>query len=127
MRTAILGSNYASTYTSVYALASQQYAAYGDEGQAMAKTAEEAGRFCEEEHQENKRKAARKKANPGSVWRTGEEAGLVNTKTEETPAKMPSGGTAATAGNTDISGTADKENDIPDDILDMFGDSDEDD
>ena len=39
MRTAILGSNYASTYTSVYALASQQYAAYGDEGQAMAKTA----------------------------------------------------------------------------------------
>ena len=91
------------------------------------KTAEEAGRFCEEEHQENKRKAARKKANPGSVWRTGEEAGLVNTKTEETPAKMPSGGTAATAGNTDISGTADKGNDIPDDILDMFGDSDEDD
>lgn len=39
MRTAILGSNYVSTYTSVYALASQQYAAYGDEGQAMAKTA----------------------------------------------------------------------------------------
>ncbi len=39
LRTAILGSNYASTYTSVYALASQQYASYGEAGLTMAQTA----------------------------------------------------------------------------------------
>lgn len=79
------------------------------------KTAEDAGRFLEEEHQENKRKAVRKKANSGSVWRTGEEAGIGNTGTgdnvtPETPADNKT-----------------EEASIPDDILDMFGDSDEDD
>ncbi len=39
LRSAILGSNYASTYTSVYALASSQYASYGDAGLSMAQTA----------------------------------------------------------------------------------------
>ncbi len=80
------------------------------------KTVEEAIRVGEEEHQENKRKATRKKANSGSVWRTGEEAGIVNDKKAE-PA--PAGKSAGDTVKEDIS--------IPDDILDMFGDSDEDD
>lgn len=79
------------------------------------KTAEDAVRFSEEEHQENKRKASRRKAKSGSVWRTGEEAGLGNTKPAESAAAKTSD-----ADKTD-------ESDIPDDILDMFGDSDEDD
>jgi DNA replication protein DnaD len=83
------------------------------------KTAEEAAKYNEEEHQENKRKATRRKANNGSVWRTGEEAGLAENSPEE---------------NASDKGSEDKKEDItpsddiiPDDILDMFGDSDEDD
>ncbi len=79
------------------------------------KTAEEAGRFIEEEHQENKRKAARKKNVSGSVWRTGEEAGLGKPGTSK-----PSVPAASEENKTE-------EDDIPDDILGMFGDSDEDD
>lgn len=74
------------------------------------KTAEDAARFCEEEHKENKRKATRRKANAGSSWRTGEEAGISAGKTEE-PDKKASG-----------DNTAEDDNDIPDDILNMFGD-----
>ena len=84
------------------------------------KTAEEAAKYNEEEHQENKRKATRRKAaNSGSVWRTGEEAGLAEKGPEE---------------NASDKGSENKKEDItpsddiiPDDILDMFGDSDEDD
>ena len=74
------------------------------------KTAEDAARFCEEEHKENKRKATRRKANAGSSWRTGEEAGISAGKTEEPDKK-------ASEDNT-----AEDDNDIPDDILNMFGD-----
>ena len=81
------------------------------------KTAEEAVRASEEEHQENKRKATRRKAVPGSVWRTGEEAGIGSVNAgESAPAPEKS---SAEVKNEDVS--------IPDDILDMFGDSDEDD
>ena len=80
------------------------------------RTAEDAARFNEEEHQENKRKATRKKANPGSVWRTGEEAGLTESRSE-VPAD----------GNDTGNKKKRPEDIIPDDILDMFGDSDEDD
>ena len=79
------------------------------------KSAEEAARLSEEEHQENKRKATRRKANAGSVWRTGEEAGIGNAKSEESSEKNAS----EDMKNEDVN--------IPDDILDMFGDSDEDD
>ena len=79
------------------------------------KTAEDAARFSEEEHKENKRNATRRKAKSGSVWRTGEEAGIANKPSEEAPAaKAP----APEDTNND--------DDIPDDILDMFGDADED-
>ena len=84
------------------------------------KTAEEASRFSEEEHKENKRKATRRKAMPGTTWRSGEDAGISepdSEKTEkpETP-KAPEG-----------IKEEDPDDNIPDDILDMFGDSDEDD
>ena len=75
-------------------------------------TAEEAARFSEEEHKENARKAGRRKANAGSTWRTGAEAGI-GEKTAAAPE------TSASSGGDDGL--------IPDDILDMFGDSDEDD
>ena len=75
------------------------------------KTAEDAARFCEEEHKENKRKATRRKANTGSSWRTGEEAGIGAGKTDE-PGKKKAPEDAS-SGDDD---------DIPDDILNMFGD-----
>ncbi len=75
------------------------------------KTAEDAARFSEEEHKENKRKATRRKANTGSVWATGEEAGLVN-KSEQPKAEEPKNDKAS----------EDKDDDGPDDILNMFGD-----
>lgn len=78
------------------------------------KTVEEAARFSEEEHKENKRKATRKKANSGSSWRTGAEAGIGDAKPQaEEPKKE------------EMKDTKEDEDDIPDDILDMFGDSDE--
>ena len=77
------------------------------------KTAEDAARFSEEEHKENKRNATRRKAKSGSVWRTGEEAGIASAAATEAPAaKAPE--------------EANNDDDIPDDILDMFGDADED-
>lgn len=79
------------------------------------KTVEEATRFNEEEHQENKRKATRRKANTGSSWRTGEEAGIGNAVTGKPAPEKAS----EEPKNEDAN--------IPDDILDMFGDSDEDD
>ncbi len=79
------------------------------------KTADDAVRFSEEEHKENKRKASRRKTNAGPNWRTGEEAGLGNSKPEETQAEKES------------AEAKDEDNSIPDDILDMFGDSDEND
>lgn len=76
------------------------------------KTAEEAARFSEEEHKENKRKATRRKANPGSAWATGEEAGIVNKGESETGAPD----------KEKASEDADDDSDGPDDILNMFGD-----
>lgn len=90
------------------------------------KTAEEAVKFCEEEHKENKRKATRKKQVTGSTWRTGAEAGIGgDTKPkEDAPSKQEDK-------DNKEKNVADEvlPNDemIPDDILDMFGDSDEDD
>ena len=76
------------------------------------KTAEEASKFSEEEHKENKRKATRRKSNIGSVWATGEEAGIVNKDASdtETPDKEKA------SEDTDDSDGPD------DDILNMFGD-----
>lgn len=78
------------------------------------KTVEDAVKFEEEEHKENKRKATRRKGTTGASWRTGAEAGIGETQVEAPKAQAVS-----------------KEDDpddsnIPDDILDMFGDSDED-
>jgi DnaD/phage-associated family protein len=76
------------------------------------KTAEEAARFSEEEHKENKRKATRRKANPGSAWATGEEAGIVDKGASDTGAPD----------KEKASEDADDDSDGPDDILNMFGD-----
>ena len=76
------------------------------------KTAEEASKFSEEEHKENKRKATRRTSNIGSVWATGEEAGIVNKDASDT--EMPDKEKASE--DTDDSDGPD------DDILNMFGD-----
>lgn len=76
------------------------------------KTVEDAIRFSEEEHRENKRKASRKKPSGGASWRTGEEAGLNSAaKAEEAQESI-------------IPDSSDSGDDkaIPTDILDMFGD-----
>ena len=84
------------------------------------KTAEDAARFSEEEHKENKRKATRRKTTAGSSWRTGAEAGISEKKKEE-PETKP------VQEETKPEEEAVPEKDIiPDVILDMFGDSDED-
>ena len=75
------------------------------------KTAEDAARFSEEEHKENKRKATRRKSAAGSSWATGEEAGIVN-KGKQPKAEEPKKDKASD----------DKDDDGPDDILNMFGD-----
>lgn len=80
------------------------------------RTADEAVKFSEEEHKENKRKATRRKANVGSSWRTGAEAGIGDSESKGSKEeKKPE------------PNKADDDSSIPDDILDMFGDSDEDD
>ena len=73
------------------------------------KTAEDAAKFSEEEHKENKRKATRRKANAGSSWRTGEEAGIGGNNDEPEKKKVSED-------------TSSGDDDIPDDILNMFGD-----
>ena len=78
------------------------------------KDIDDATKFEEEQHKENKRKATRRKGTTGASWRTGAEAGIGETQVEAPKAQAVS-----------------KEDDpddsnIPDDILDMFGDSDED-
>ena len=84
------------------------------------KTKEDAASFSEEEHKENKRKATRRKATPGSTWRSGEDAGISeNTSEKSEIAEVPKA--------SENIKEADPEDQIPDDILDMFGDSDEDD
>jgi len=75
------------------------------------KTAEEAAKFNDEEHKDNKRKATRRKANTGSAWRTGAEAGIGMGKSDEV--KKDKAAETAEAGSDES---------IPDDILNMFGD-----
>ena len=76
------------------------------------KTAEDAARVSEEEHKENKRKATRRKANAGSAWATGEEAGIAAEAKAEKPADVK-----ASKDTND-----DEDSSIPDSVLDMFGD-----
>ena len=76
------------------------------------KTVEDAIRFSEEEHRENKRKASRKKVSGGASWRTGEEAGLSSAEKTEGPQER----------NVPESSDNGDDKAIPTDILDMFGD-----
>lgn len=94
-------------------------------------TAEKAAKLNEEEHKENARKAVHRKSHSGTKWRTGAEAGLSGNgdvpdkdsgKAEEKPVKEEK----ATVFEDKETGKKDG-GDIPDDILDMFGDSNEDD
>ena len=73
---------------------------------------EQAAVYEEERHKENKNKYARKKGRGGTSWKTGAEAGL----TGEEGAGIKK---AAPSGPEEKSGTA--EDDLPDDILDLFG------
>lgn len=94
-------------------------------------TAEKAAKLNEEEHKENARKSSHRKNRSGSKWRTGAEAGLSaadddsgdeeeKTDTEEVKSKKKAAPADDGKSKKDDSG-------IPDDILDMFGDSNEDD
>ena len=72
-------------------------------------TVEAAKKFCQEEHEKNKRKAARKLSKSGTKWKTGAEAGI-----------------AISSEQHDKEGDISEDNGIPSDILDMFGEPDED-
>ena len=91
-------------------------------------TAEKAAKLNEEEHKENARKSAHRKNRAGSKWKTGAEAGLSMSgegsgNAEDT--KAPAAGNEKPGPDN---GKAKKDDgSIPDDILDMFGDSNEDD
>ena len=88
------------------------------------RTAEEAAKFNEEEHIENKRKATRRKANVGSSWRTGAEAGIAEKAEKKKEAEPAKAEEAPVEKKTEE--PVPEDDGIPDDILGMFGDSDED-
>ena len=94
-------------------------------------TAEKAAKLNEEEHKENQRKSSQRKSRSGTKWRTGAEAGLSTSdaapeKEEETAekGKMKPGKAVK---DSDKGNSKKDDGGIPDDILDMFGDSNEDD
>ncbi len=88
------------------------------------KTAEEASKFEEEEHKENKRKSVRRNNKSGSAWRTGEEAGIAESKKPAPVQEKPSEDKKPKEEKPVL---PEEDPNIPDDILNMFGDSDEDD
>jgi DNA replication protein DnaD len=93
-------------------------------------TAEKAAKLNEEEHKENARKSAHRKTRSGTKWKTGAEAGLSLTDEEhsKTEDKEPESGKKDKTKERSDEGKANKDDGgIPDDILDMFGDSNEDD
>ena len=93
-------------------------------------TAEEAAKLNEEEHKENARKSAHRKTRSGSKWKTGAEAGLSVTEDSATGTeeKEPASGKKDKKETRSDEDKAKKDDGgIPDDILDMFGDSNEDD
>lgn len=94
-------------------------------------TADKAARLDEEEHKENARKSAHRKSRSGTKWRTGAEAGLDELEnasdkdsalSEANPKKKDT-----KAVPEDKQKSSEDDSGIPDDILDMFGDSNEDD
>lgn len=77
-------------------------------------TVEAAKKFCQEEHEKNKRKAAKKSSISGAKWKTGAEAGIaISNKENITDSEQH-----------DKEGDISEDNGIPSDILDMFGDPD---
>lgn len=79
-------------------------------------TVEAAKKFCQEEHEKNKRKAARKVSISGTKWKTGAEAGIaISNKENITDSEQH-----------DKEREKSEDNGIPSDILDMFGEPDED-
>ena len=89
-------------------------------------TVEAAKEFCENEHKKNIRNAARNKNNSNSVWRTGEEAGIVCKQSELSNSKEDE---VENDEDIDILRSFDdtekkEEKTIPESVLGMFGDSD---
>jgi hypothetical protein len=92
-------------------------------------TAEKAARLNEEEHKENARKSAHRKTRSGSKWKTGAEAGMSLSDSDTAPedeASEPAKNKKDASRQDDRKSKKD-DGGIPDDILDMFGDSDEND
>lgn len=92
-------------------------------------TVEAAKEFCENEHKKNIRNAARNKKTNNSVWRTGEEAGIVCKQSELSNSKEDE---VENDEDIDILRSIDdtekrEEKTIPESVLGMFGDSDIDD
>lgn len=94
-------------------------------------TADKAAKLDEEEHKENARRATHRKGRSSAKWRTGAEAGLDTAESvpekdlgdaEEKPVKKEK-----KAVSEDKAKSKEDDGGIPDDILDMFGDSNEDD
>ena len=78
------------------------------------RTIEAAKKFCEEEKKQNMKKAARKNTVSGAKWKTGAEAGI-DIQAEETVSE-----------SSEKKATIDEKNEgIPSDILDLFGETDE--
>ncbi|MBO4449623.1 MAG: DnaD domain protein [Clostridiales bacterium] len=94
-------------------------------------TAEKAAKLNEEEHKENQRKSSLRKNRSGSKWKTGAEAGLTSSgSASETAEESSESKPAKPEKEQKASDNAKSKKDdggIPDDILDMFGDSNEDD
>lgn len=97
-------------------------------------TAEKAAKLNAEEHKENARKSAHRKSRSSSAWKTGAEAGLAvsdggsdGDKGTAEPAKNGKKAAPSDNGNSKGDDGTIPDGWIPDDILDMFGDSNEDD
>lgn len=92
-------------------------------------TVEAAKEFCENEHKKNIKNAARNKKTNNSVWRTGEEAGIVCKQSELSNSKedeVENDEDIELLRSIDDTGKK-EEKTIPESVLGMFGDSDIDD
>ena len=87
------------------------------------RTIEAAERFCEEEHNANIRKAARKTSIHGAKWRTGAEAGIDIPDEETTEVTNSAISTKETSTVKQMMSELFEVDGIPSDVLDMFGET----
>lgn len=88
------------------------------------RTLEAAEKFCKEEHNANIRKAARKSSSSKTVWKTGAEAKTVWKTKAEAEIDITDNNTDKETQTTNENSIS-EDSGIPSDILDMFGESNE--